>query len=160
MLQRVLFRLLFSLFVLVRAAHGCGCLAIDGQEAFKKADVVFRGTVTDIHEAKHDLIGAVLEPPKRVAVIQVDRVWKGAVSKIFELPLQATSRNQPCASWEYEVFSVGNEVLVYAHRSQTSGEYVTGNCSHTGLVKDSGGDIKHLGLGKSPISFGFTQRWR
>ena len=64
------------------------CPPISVREAFDKADVVFRGTIIEVHDAHGDAITDVSQPRKYIAVLRVTRIWKGAVGSTFEMPVK------------------------------------------------------------------------
>jgi hypothetical protein len=152
MLHRFVFCTLFAVVSIVTAAYGSACLTISVPEAVNRADVVLSGEVVDIHAAKRDEMSDILQPPKGIVVIRVDRVWKGVVGEEFEIAL-ARNRNQESKAgqdWQDKIFAVGRKVLIYARRSDATAEYTVSMCSRTGLVSDSTKDIQELGQGKAP----------
>jgi hypothetical protein len=152
MLHRFMFCSLVAVIAIVTAAHGSSCLAISVPVAVNRANVVLSGDVVDIHPAKRDAISNILQSPKRIVVIRVDRVWKGVAGETFEIAL-TTNRNQESKAaqdWQDKIFAVGRKVLIYARRSDPTAEYTVSMCSRTGLVSDSSKDIQELGEGKGP----------
>jgi hypothetical protein len=138
------------ILALIHVAEACGCIETDVHEDVKKADVVVRGKVVDINDAYTDAITEMIQPAKRIVVIRVSRVWKGAIGETFEFAETAVSPLASCTpSWQ-SAFAVGNDVLVFAQRSPSNHEFVPMACSHTGRVNDSGKNIRELGRGKAP----------
>jgi hypothetical protein len=145
-------RIMIALLVLALGpiAHAMSCLPVTVDEAFEKAEVVFRGKIVDVHDAQRDAITDVLQPRKRIAVFQVRRVWKGSVGTKFEMPVVELK----AAPAGYDQFwsnflIVGNDLLVYAVRVKESGEYTTSQCWRTGVAKKSK-DFRELGPGWEP----------
>jgi hypothetical protein len=135
---------IFSFIMLVDIAQACSCIPITAAEASRRADVVFRGTIVDIHDV-------CIEPPqlwKRVAIFRVSRVWKGVVGDSFEMPA-IENPGGLCYGFAKGLLAIGNELIVYANRSSATGQYSTGLCSHTALASRTH-DILELGPGKMP----------
>lgn len=119
------------------AAVACDCDVPSVAQARKDADVVFRGTVSEINA------GTVL--------FRVSRVWKGAVRRAFTMPeLRETSA---CLGFWPRHLQVGNELLVYANwlpPKAKDGAYFTSICTRTRLLKDASEDLLKLGAGGLP----------
>jgi hypothetical protein len=114
----------------------------------QRADIIFRGTIIDIHDAKRDVITDILQPPKRIAVFRVTRIWKGDVGQTFEMPAIEKSGGT-CGGFSKGLLVVGNELLVYAYRRNGTDEYFTDICSHTSLLVQTK-DLQELGSGRVP----------
>ena len=90
------------LLIGVRTALCCTIISPTVNHALKEADIVFRGTISEIHDAE--------------IVFSVDRIWKGHVPLRFAMPRIVWS-STPCMPGFYENHvSLGNELLVYARR--------------------------------------------
>jgi len=111
-------------------------------------DIIFRGTIIDIHDAKRDVITDLIQPPKRIAVFRVTRIWKGDVGQTFEMPAIEKSGGT-CAGFPEGSLVVGNELLVYAYRRNGTDEYFTNICSRTSLLMQTK-DLQELGRGRVP----------
>ena len=118
-------------------ALGCECAPSSVNEAKEDAEVVFRGTITDIRA------GSVR--------FRVNRVWKGDVGRTFDMPdLPETSA---CIGFLPKWLQVGNDLLVFAarlYRYPGDNDYFTSICSRTGLASEAGDALKRLGRGKLP----------
>jgi hypothetical protein len=118
-------------------ALGCDCASLTVNEAKKYAEVVFRGTITDISAGK--------------VVFRVDRVWKGDVGRTFDMP--EFIEGAACLGFHGWMLKAGNDLLVYAgrlHRSSNDEDYFTSICTRTNLSSDAGEDFSKLGKGKPP----------
>jgi hypothetical protein len=118
-------------------ALGCDCVGMSVNEATKRAEVVFRGTITDISAGK--------------VIFRVDRVWKGDVGRTFDMP--EFIEGGGCLGFFEKLPKVGNDLLVYAgrlHRSSNDEDYFTSICTRTNLSSDAGEDFHKLGEGKLP----------
>jgi hypothetical protein len=118
-------------------ALGCSCGGLSVNQAKKDAEVVFRGTITDISAGK--------------VVFRVDRVWKGNVGRTFDMP--EFIEGAACLGFHGWMLKAGNDLLVYAsrlHRSSDDEDYFTSICTRTNLSSDAGEDFKKLGKGKPP----------
>ena len=113
----------------------------------QRADIVFRGTIIDIHGVQTGL-GPEIGVRKRVVVFRVKRVWKGVVGEILEMPAFEHTSGL-CWGFPKGLLAVGNELLVYANRQNDSDDYVTGLCLHTSLAKRTK-DFHGLGPGRVP----------
>jgi hypothetical protein len=118
-------------------ALGCSCADSSVSQARKGAEVVFRGSITDISAGK--------------VVFRVDRVWKGNVGRTFEMPefIQGVA----CLGFHGPIVKVRNDLLVYAwrlHRSADDEDNFTSICTRTNLSSNAGEDFKKLGKGKPP----------
>lgn len=135
----------------VKLTQACSCNPNAGgvREAVANEDVVFRGTIVDIHPAKRDvIIDDRLQPVKRIAVFRVTQVWKGDVGETFEMPA-LENPGGVCLGFRPKLLVVGNELLVYASKSKRNGEYLTSICSRTQLANQSS-DFEQLGQGTPP----------
>jgi hypothetical protein len=146
---RVAVAVALACLMAVGLAEACSCNPTSGgvREAVANADVVFRGTIIDIHDAKRDVITDILQPAKRIAVFRVTRVWKGDVGQTFEMPA-IENPGGICRGFRRQLLVIGNELLVYAY--EYKGEYLTGICSRTRLAQQSKEDFDELGEGSAP----------
>ena len=126
------------------------CMPMTVKEAAANADVIFRGTIVGIHDAKTDALTQVLQPRKIILVFRVSRAWKGPVTAKFELAV-VQDNLRPAGSDQFwtRFLVVGNDLLVYGFRSKQTGEYMSHPCSHTSLARDSK-DFLYLGPGSMP----------
>lgn len=123
-------------------ALGCDCAHVSVKQAKKWADVVFRGSITDISGGK--------------VVFRVERVWKGNIGRTFEMP--ELREEAACIGFWPSQLKVGNDLLVYAKWQpfgSRDGAYFTNICTRTRLSSGAGEDFRKLGRGKparnSPI---------
>ena len=119
-------------------AFGCDCKGLTVLEARNLAQVVFRGRITALRNTGDGL---------RLAVFTVDRVWKGDVLSIVEMP--EIQGGADCQGFPVKL-EVGKVLLVYALRDGT-GSYRTTICSRTAVAAKSK-DFAELGAGHSPNS--------
>lgn len=116
------------------AAFGCTCSALPVSQQIRGAEVVFRGTITEIREG--------------VVHFRVVRVWKGNVAQTFEMP--EFTETSACVgflpSWLFE----GNDLLVFAWRYPGDNDYFTALCSGTSLASQAGETLAKLGKGRAP----------
>ena len=118
-------------------AFGCDCVTPSVRQAKKGAEVVFRGTITDIRDGK--------------VIFRVDRVWKGDVGLTFEMidfPEAAA-----CLGFMDRWLRVGNDLLVFAwrlHRYPNDNEYFTSICTRTSTWNEASDTLKKLGKWRPP----------
>ena len=121
----------------IECALGCDCAPVSPDQAKSRAEVVFRGTITDIRGGN--------------VSFRVDRVWKGNVGRIFNMPdLPETSA---CIGFLPKWLQVGNDLLVFAwrvHRYPGDNEYFTDICTRTSLASEAGDVVEKLGRGRLP----------
>ena len=114
-------------------------------------DIIFRGTIVGFHADKKrtgmDDLGVNGRNTKGIVVFRVTRVWKGAVTPLFEMP--ALEETMTCWGFWPDFLKVGKELLVYAIRDQRTSEYYSDICTHTTLAKLSK-DFDQLGPGEEP----------
>jgi len=119
------------------SAFGCDCAPSSLNEAKAGAEVVFRGTITDIRGGKMSF--------------RVDRVWKGNLGRNFEMP--DFPETSACIGFWPQLLQVGNDLLVFAwrlHRYPGDNEYFTDICTRTNLASEAGDALKKLGRGNPP----------
>lgn len=120
-------------------AYACECRTPGFQDAQRRADLIFRGKIT----------GFRVTGTGTQAVFAVERIWKGDVSRTFEMP--AHKETIGCAGFWPDWLKVGNDLIVYAFRVVQTGYYVTNICSRTDFAATSQ-DLVQLGPGRSPKS--------
>jgi hypothetical protein len=133
-------RLVFILLLSVRIGLGCTVVAPSVKGAVKRAEVVFRGSITSITEKE--------------IVFRVERVWKGHVPTTFSMP-KITWSGTPCLPGFYERdVQLGAELLVYARRMPEANipGYVASPGSRTTLAQYATDDIQKLGRGHLPTA--------
>ena len=79
------------------------CVTLSMSEAVKSAAIVFTGTMTNVTATK------VVDWPGEIATFNVDRVWKGPVTKRFVIYSAAPY------SLEFFHFALGMRYIVLAH---------------------------------------------
>jgi len=84
-----------------------------------------------------------------MAVFSVDRVWKGNVPPMFEMP--ALEEGAACAGFWPNLLKVGKNLLVYAKRFPDGTDYLTDICTRTAEAGRST-DFAKLGSGRAPKS--------
>lgn len=144
--MRVKFAIVF--LVLVEVAQACSCRPVSAKEALGNADLVFRGTIVEIHSAQTDPLTTVLQHPPRRVVFRVTRVWKGVVGETFEMPAIEKTGGYCLGFWR-DLLVVGNDLLVYAYRTKGTAGYTTNICSRTQLASNAK-DFRELGAGTAP----------
>ncbi len=113
-------------------AHACECYPETGTELLDKADAVFSGRVISVAEY--------WEP----VVIEVDRVWKGAVAST------ASVHGFDGTSCSYGPFVEGAAYLVYADVSPSDGTLTTWACSGTARLESVEDALQALQKGREP----------
>jgi len=136
----VFLRLAMALLWGTSLIYGCECETPNVRVARRHANLVFRGKISGF---RNDAEGY------RVAIFTVDRVWKGHVSRTFEMP--ALEESVACLGFWPNFLKIGNTLLVYAYTLPGSSDYVTDICSRTVLAERSK-DFAELGAGRSPDS--------
>jgi hypothetical protein len=128
-------RIAILIVLCLRVAAGCEVVASSVKDAVKQAQIVFRGTVTDISDSE--------------ITFRVDRVWKGPVTARFSMP-KVTWSETPCMPGFYQGhLKLGAEFLVYARRVpefNVSG-YIPTPGSRTAPIEYAAEDLKKLGPG-------------
>ena len=123
----------------VESALACECAPLSVREAKGMAEVVFRGTITDISAGN--------------VTFHVDRVWKGDVGRTFDMP--DFPETSACIGFLSKWLRVGNDLIIFAtrlHRYPGDNDYFTSICSRTGLADEAGDTLKKLGAGRLPRS--------
>jgi len=114
----------------------CDCVLLPAKEAESYFELVFRGTVQSYSHS--------------VAVFRVSRVWKGHITRNYEMPAMGSA--ELCDGFPPRLLVAGNELIVYARRVQSQwGDYVYFplHCQ-TRLAKDARQDLRQLGRGHKP----------
>jgi hypothetical protein len=119
------------------SALGCDCVPSSLNESKAGAEVVFRGTITDIRDGK--------------VSFRVDRVWKGHVGHTFDMV--DFRESSACIGFLPKWLQVGNDLLVFAwrlHRYPGDNDYFTNICTRTSLASEAGDALEKLGNGRLP----------
>lgn len=142
-----LLMLLVSLTLPAREARACSCLSVSLERQLEFAAYAFAGTVVDVDTIRsNESFSAFL-----VATIAVDRVWKGQVTREFEVWTRSSSAscgyNDPWARFE-----IGVKFLLYAFEpSADVGHVYTHLCTRNAKYDDAREDLKRLGPGSRPV---------
>lgn len=153
MIVNMLLRLCSTIILGAGIACACGCIEPNVEAKKEHADVIFRGTIIALRDAKvaGDFPTGWVHDTKKVAVFRVTRVWKGDVGETFEMP--AVEETSTCNGFWPPYLKVESDLLVYARRVGSA--YYTGICGSHKLAKDSNGkdtkDFEELGLGAEPL---------
>lgn len=137
--------LLTMLGVGIEAAFACSCLTPTIKEARHRADGVFLGTIKTVTFLEP------LNPGSRVAVeFEVSRVWKGPVTKQFEM--RSLVETTLCEGFFRNDLVVGKQLLVFANRvlDGLRFSYSTNICTRTGPPERYGKSLQLLGEGRLP----------
>ena len=106
------------------SALGCECAPSTVNEAKARAEVVFRGTITDVSGGN--------------VYFRVVRVWKGDIGRTFVMP--EFPESSACIGFLPKWLQVGNDLLVFAsrlHRYPGDDDYFTDICSGTSLASEA-----------------------
>jgi hypothetical protein len=139
-------RLLAILATSITAAYGCDCDEPTVKDAAKMATVIFRGTITALKPSGKPYTFRRPSGTEKIAVFRVTRVWKGEVSRTFEMP--AVLEEPDCLGFAPQFVKPGAELVVYAFRMD--GVFITGICTRTRFVRYASEDFKDLGPGWEP----------
>ncbi len=118
----------------------CDCAHESVHGAKKWADIVFRGTITEISNGR--------------VRFRVDQVWKGDVPRFFEMV--DFREGAACVGFWPAHLRIGNDLLVYGQwqpKGLPDGLYLSNICERTSLAKDAHEDPEQLGLGRPPRKF-------
>ncbi len=138
----------FAIFLAIFSAgtgFACTCLPPTVKEARHRADAIFLGTITTV---------TFVEPPNpgsRVIVkFEVSRVWKGPVTKQFEM--RSIVEAGFCEGFFREDLVVGKQLLVFANRvvDGVHVSYSTNICTLTGPPERYNKTLQQLGQGRPP----------
>jgi len=130
-------RIGFVLLLLsIHAAKCCECVLPTVKAEFKASEIVFRGTITEIHDSQ--------------IVFAVYRVFKGRIPATFAMANFVIDGD--CApGFARHLVKTGNELLVYAWREEFFKEgLLTSTCSRTALIHGASEDLRKLGRGYPP----------
>ena len=132
-------RFAFFLFASTSLFAQCDDIEVSARQAKHFSDVVFQGTVEGFGGSGAD----------RTVIFRVSRVWKGQVSRTFEMPAIQTDGGLCTAFW-YGLLALRNELVVYASRYpwMPRREYLPLR-SKTTLVGRAT-DLSQLGRGHKP----------
>jgi len=130
-------RLVIAFGVSLGLASACDCVRRSVKDAKRYSEVIFQGTIVEIHESSDGYHFP-------VATFKVTRVWKGHVGETCEmLSIQETIG---CIGFVPTV-KVGAEFLVYAGR--LLGDLIPLQCQ-SDLVSRARDQIRELGSGRKP----------
>jgi hypothetical protein len=131
-------RVILLMILSLRIGVSCALVAPSVKGAVSRAQIVFRGRITDISDSE--------------ITFTVRRVWKGQVQARFSMP-KVTWSGTPCLPGFYRgQVKQGAELLVYARRLpefNVSG-YVPTPGSRTAPVEYAAEDLLKLGRGHPP----------
>jgi len=132
-------RIAFVLLACTGLCAQCDDIEVSARRAKHFSDVVFRGTVEEFRGSGAD----------RTAVFHVNRVWKGPVGPVFEMPAVETDGGLCTAFWR-GLLVRGNELVVYAkHYPWARNRELLPLRSKSTLVTRAE-DINQLGRGHKP----------
>jgi len=120
----------------LRLCIGCEVVALSVKDAVKRAQIVFRGTVTDISDSE--------------ITFRVDRVWKGPVPTKFSMPKIIGGETHCLPGFYKGQVKLGAELLVYARREPYVSGYIPTPGSRAVPVEYATEDLKKLGSGHQP----------
>jgi hypothetical protein len=126
-------------------APACTCVPPTVEEARRHADAIFLGTVKSVTFLEPN------SPGSRVIVeFSVDRVWKGPVTKEFQM--RSIVETTFCEGFFREDLVVGKQLLVFANRvlSGLRYTYSTNICTLTGPPDRYANTVRQLGEAKPP----------
>lgn len=127
----------FVLLLAAERAHACSCMAIDPATAFRQADAVLEGRVSQVEPVGQRALRVTLE---------VVQSWKGVDAE--EVVVETASNSAACGV----SFAVATSWLVYATRD---GDVLrAGLCSRTARIEDAQDDLAALGAGVVPVDVG------
>lgn len=134
----------FALFLVSSAgsALACSCQPPSVDEAVHQADAVFMGTIKTVTFAGPSNGGS-----QGTVVFEVNRVWKGHVTRNFDMPSLVAMT--ACEGFFRQDLVVGKQLLVFAKRSRVGLNLVclTNICSLTGPPDRYGNTLQVLGEG-------------
>jgi hypothetical protein len=131
-------RFLIALWATAGLVSACDCARLPVKDARLAAEIIFRGTVVNIHESPEHF---------PVATFKVTRVWKGNVSRTFEM--LAFREDAGCIGFLPTV-EIGADFLIYARRlDRNAPDYLPLPCQ-TDLISRAGDQLRKLGSGKEP----------
>lgn len=128
-------------------ALACNCSQPSIDQGLRRADAVFQGTVRNV-----SFIDPKNPVPQVVVEFDVSQVWKGHVTRQFEI--YSKGEEFSCEASFQKIFVVGQELIIYASLSSPRflGIYSTNICSRTSPLVDGKLDLRQLGEGHPPIS--------
>jgi hypothetical protein len=145
-------QILFAIGVSIGVAQACDCGVRPVKEKLRYADIVFRGTLTELRESKAPIPSYILtynlaKDTGKVAVFRVSRVWKGKVGQVFEMP--ALAETAACVGFSPDSIKIGVDLLIYANGSAKEG-YTTSICGQHMPADEATEDLRKLGSGRPP----------
>ena len=142
-------RLSFLVLLAIGRCYACSCKEPSVQAKRDHAEIIFRGTIIELHDSSKPADTAVgfAHDTGKVVVFKVTRVWKGHVGETFEMPgIEETSA---CIGFWPDFLKIGQDLLVYATHFGRS-DYLTSICGNHKPAKDSEKDFTELGPGNEP----------
>lgn len=132
----------FLLFAAGRSALACSCIETGPPtEAFRKADLVFVGTATDISDSDSRVFGDEFNFRDRRTTFLIEDALKGVDKKTKEVDIYTSTQGTACGI----SFDLGEKVLVYAYGGNEEQKYYsTSICSRTRPVADREDEIAVL----------------
>ena len=150
--MRTIFTLLVFILTSSHVAYACHKAHLNPREAFKEADIIFRGKVENLRYL--DAPNKTKTEPRIIVTFRTSEIWKGTADNT--LTLHTTHNKSTCNGY---IFKVGEEYLVYSHYNRradnflaklfapdtpTLGVKVYGGTKHISNAKQ---DLKYLGKG-------------
>jgi hypothetical protein len=142
-------RLSVLVLLAVVRCYACDCKEPSVQAKRDHADIIFRGTIIELHDSSKPatIAAGFAHDSGKVVVFKVTRIWKGHVGETFGMPgIEETSA---CIGFWPGSVKVGQDLLVYASHFGTP-DYLTSICGNHKPAKDAEKDFKELGPGKEP----------
>ena len=126
-------------------AFACSCRPPTVEEAVHRADVVFLGTIKTLAFAEPNNRGS-----RVIVVFEVSRVWKGQVTRTFEM--RSIVETTFCEGFFRIDLVVGKQLLVFANRVRAGLKmvYSTNICTFTGHPDRYGNTLQMLGASRLP----------
>ncbi len=130
-------------------AQGCNKSKLSPPEAFKEADIVFRGNIENLQYL--DNPERTKTEPRIIVTFSVSKVWKGTADEV--LTIHTTYNKSTCNGY---AFKAGKEYLVYSRYNRRKNNFLAKLFSPdnpklgvkvyagTKLITDANEDIKYL----------------
>ena len=128
---------------LVREAYACSCAGSTIEQQIESADYAFAGLVVDVDTVDNLFL---------MATIQVEKVWKGAVTQQFEVWTHI--RSASCGfSDPWARFEIGETFVLYAYEPDDWIDRVyTHLCTRNKKYAEAREDLAVLGGGQAPVA--------
>lgn len=126
------------------AASACSCAETPGvSQELERSDAIFSGKVISIEEKTALLPGSY---PSKAVIFEVAKIWKGMEQSQVKI---TTGLDDGDCGFD---FSVGQEYLVYAVKSEMYGSNLLSTmiCDRTDILSQAQGDFSVLGEGQAP----------